>query len=122
MHRCRMLKKAVQQGRRRSKIRRRYRPHFVGPFARSMDLGERKNTSSTSALREYHRYVEDSCELRTPLAGFFSSLSANRVTDLLDRQPDDKTAAGRDVRFDPHPPTHTFDDVPDDRQSEPCST
>ena len=65
-----------QQGRRRSKNRRRYRPHLVGPFARSMDLGERKNTSSTSALRKYQRYVEDSCEMRTKLAGLFSILPA----------------------------------------------
>ena len=42
----RMLKKAVQQGRRRSKNRRRT---LLG-------------------------YVEDSCELRTPLADFFSIL------------------------------------------------
>ncbi len=29
---------------------RRYRPHSVGPFARTMNLGERKNPSSTSDL------------------------------------------------------------------------
>ena len=29
---------------------------------------------------------------------------ANRWTDLLNRQPDDKTAADRGVPFDPHPP------------------
>jgi len=56
--------------------RRRYRPHFVGPFAHSMDLGERKNPSSTSLHRESHRYVEDFDELRTKLAGFFSILLA----------------------------------------------
>jgi len=37
-------------------------------------------------------------------ADFFSILLACRLTDLLDRQPDDKTAACRDVPFDPHPP------------------
>ena len=61
----RLFKMTVQQGRRRSKNRRRYRPHFVGPFAHTMDLGERKNPSSTSALRESQSDVEDSCELRT---------------------------------------------------------
>ena len=39
-----------------------------------MDLGERKNPSSTSAFREYHRYVEDFDESRTPLADFFGIL------------------------------------------------
>jgi hypothetical protein len=39
-----------------------------------MDLGERKNPSSTSAFREYHRYVEDFDEPRTKLADFFSIL------------------------------------------------
>jgi hypothetical protein len=33
-----------------SEDRRRYPPHFVGPFAHSMDLGERKNPSSASAI------------------------------------------------------------------------
>lgn len=27
-------------------------PHFVGPFAHTMDLGERKSPSSTADLRE----------------------------------------------------------------------
>jgi hypothetical protein len=38
------------------------------------------------------------------LADFFSILLASRRTDLLDGEPDDKTAAGRGVPFDPHPP------------------
>ena len=32
--------------------RRRYRPHFVGPFAHIINLGERKTDSSDSDLRE----------------------------------------------------------------------
>ena len=39
-----------------------------------MDLGERKNPSSTSDLRESLRYVEDFNESRTTLADFFSIL------------------------------------------------
>ncbi len=35
----------------RVKDRRRYPPHFVGPFARTMESGERINPSSTSASR-----------------------------------------------------------------------
>jgi hypothetical protein len=52
----------------------------------------------------------------------FFSILLDRMTDLLDRQPDDKTAAGRGVRFDPHPPAETLDNMPHDRQPEPCST
>jgi hypothetical protein len=48
---------------------RRYQPHFVWPFARSMDLGERKIPSSTS---------EPLSEARTPLADFFSILVEER--------------------------------------------
>jgi len=33
-----------------SENRRRYPPHFVGPFADSMDLGERENPSSASDI------------------------------------------------------------------------
>jgi hypothetical protein len=57
-----------------SRNRRRYPPHFVGPFAPSMNLGERKNPSSTSASENLIRYVEDFDESRTPLADFFSIL------------------------------------------------
>ena len=63
-HSHRMLKKATFSPAqpRRAKTRRstgkavasedprRYPPHFVGPFAHSMDLGERKNSSSASAI------------------------------------------------------------------------
>jgi hypothetical protein len=35
-----------------SEDRRRYRPHFVGPFARTMNLGKRKNPTCISDLRE----------------------------------------------------------------------
>ncbi len=33
-----------------SRNRRRYRPHFVGPFARIINIGERKTPSSTSDI------------------------------------------------------------------------
>jgi hypothetical protein len=39
-----------------------------------MDLGERKNPSSAPTSEGLLFNVEDSCELRTPLAGFFSIL------------------------------------------------
>ena len=44
---------------------RRYQAHFVWPFARKMDLGERNISSSTS---------EPLSDARTPLAGFSSIL------------------------------------------------
>jgi hypothetical protein len=44
---------------------RRYRPHFVWPFARRMGLGERKTPSSTS---------EPLSDARTKLADVFSIL------------------------------------------------
>jgi hypothetical protein len=67
------------------KARRRYPPHFVEPFAHFMDLGERKDPSSTSDLLESLSYVEglnDATCLRealrrrqgTPLAVLFSIL------------------------------------------------
>jgi hypothetical protein len=56
------------------KTRRRYPPHFVEPFAHFMDLGERKDPSSTSDLLESLSYVEDLNDARTMLADFFSSL------------------------------------------------
>ena len=52
--------------------RRRYQPHFVRPFAHSMNLGERKNPSSPSASENLIWYVEDFEEQRTTLADFFS--------------------------------------------------
>jgi hypothetical protein len=39
-----------------------------------MELGERKNPSRDSDLRESLRYVEDLSDARTPLADFFSTL------------------------------------------------
>jgi len=39
-----------------------------------MDLGERKNPSSISDLRESQWYVKDFDESRTTLADFFSTL------------------------------------------------
>ena len=60
----RMLKKAVQQG--RSERRGEEVPSaLVWPFARRMDLGERKVPSSASELLS---------DARTPLAVFFSIL------------------------------------------------
>jgi DNA topoisomerase IB len=53
---------------------RRYPPHFVELFARTMDLGERKNPSRDSNFRESLRYVEGLNDARTPLADFFSVL------------------------------------------------
>lgn len=40
----------------------------MGPFARIMDLGERKNPSSTSPSQNLNQYVEDFDEPRTKLA------------------------------------------------------
>jgi hypothetical protein len=59
-----MLKKAVQQGR-RSEDRRRYPPHFVGPFAYFIDLGERKDPSNIPDLVASHSYVEGLSDART---------------------------------------------------------
>jgi hypothetical protein len=44
----------------------------VEPFARTIDLGERKSPSSASDLLKFHRYVEDLNDARTTLTGFFS--------------------------------------------------
>ena len=46
----------------------------MGPSAHSMNLGERKNPSSTSASEILIRYVEDFDEPRTKLAEYFSIL------------------------------------------------
>jgi hypothetical protein len=60
-----MLNKAVQQGRRRIETGGGTAPHFVEPFARTMDLGERKNPSSMPISESLNRYVEDFDEPRT---------------------------------------------------------
>jgi hypothetical protein len=57
-----------------SEGRRRYPPHFVEPFARTMELGERKSPFRDSDLRECLRCVEDLNDARTSLAEFFSTL------------------------------------------------
>jgi hypothetical protein len=57
-----------------SRNRMRYPPHFVGPFARIMDPGERINPSRTSASENLNRYVENFDEPGTTLADFFSIL------------------------------------------------
>ena len=51
---------------------RRYVPHFVGPFALVIDLGERKSPSSASDFRA--TLVEPLSDARTKLADFFSLL------------------------------------------------
>jgi len=51
---------------------RRYAPHFVGPFALAIGLGERKSPSSDSDFRG--TLVELLSDARTKLAGFFSIL------------------------------------------------
>jgi hypothetical protein len=51
---------------------RRYGPHFVGPFARTIGLGERKSPSSAFDFRG--TLVEPLSDARTPLADFFSIL------------------------------------------------
>ena len=51
---------------------RRYGPHFVGPFALAICLGERKSPSSASDFRK--TLVEPLSDARTPLADFFSIL------------------------------------------------
>jgi hypothetical protein len=48
----------------------------VEPFAHFMDLGERKDPSSTSDLLESLSYVEDLNDARTPLADFINRLIA----------------------------------------------
>jgi len=62
--RSRMLKRPSSKAA-ASKEARRYQPHFVWPFAREMDLGERITPSSTPM------HLSDA---RTPLADFFSIL------------------------------------------------
>ena len=60
---------------------RRYGPHFVGPFARTIDLGERKNPSSVSDFRT--TLVEPLSDARTMLADFFSILLADERANSL---------------------------------------
>jgi len=48
------------------------RTHFVGPFARAIDLGERKSPFNASDLRT--TLVEPLSDARTPLVDFFSIL------------------------------------------------
>jgi len=55
---------------------RRYGPQFVGPFARAIDLGERKIPFNASDLRTTH--VEPLSDARTPPADFFSILIRER--------------------------------------------
>jgi hypothetical protein len=76
-----------------SRNRRRYPPHFVGPFAPSMNLGERKNPSSTSASENLIRYVEDFDEPRTTPAGFFSILL--EAKDIEDDDAHKDTVVGK---------------------------
>ena len=66
-----------------SEDRRRYPPHFVELFPRTVDLGEPKSPYIDSDLRESLRYVEDLNDARTTLAGFFSILL--KISTALDR-------------------------------------
>jgi hypothetical protein len=79
-----MLKKAVQQGRRRIETGRRYRPHSVGPFARRRwILANGKAPLVFPTSENFNRYVEDFDEPRTLLAGFFSILLKERYDFAL---------------------------------------
>ena len=60
---------------------RRYGPHFVGPFALVIDLGERKSPSSTSNFRT--TLVESLSDARTMLEDFFNILLEGKLTCLL---------------------------------------
>ena len=64
-----------------SEVARRYAPHFVEPFAFRMDVGERRNPSSTSDIRK--TLVEPLGNARTMLAVFFSILLLARSLFLL---------------------------------------
>ena len=61
---------------------RRYVPHFVGPFAFAMGLGEWKNPSSVSDFRETGIRVEPLSDARTTLADFFSILRGTIAHDV----------------------------------------
>jgi hypothetical protein len=52
--------------------RRRYRPHFVGPFALQWSLANGKPPPALPTSENLNRYVEDFEEQRTTLADFFS--------------------------------------------------
>ena len=56
------------------KIRRRYRPHFVGPFAHRMDLANGKAPRVFPTFKELLLNVEGLNDVRTKLADFFSIL------------------------------------------------
>ena len=74
----RTLPQDAQKGRsarpQASRNRRRYRPHFVGPFARTMILANGKTHPALPTSENLNRYVEDFGEPRTTLADFFSIL------------------------------------------------
>src|SRR6185295_19343070 len=61
-----------------SRNRRRYRPHFVGPFAVQWILVNGKTPPVWPTSENLNRYVEDFDEPRTTLAGFFSILLRSR--------------------------------------------
>ena len=61
---------------------RRYVPHFVGPFALTMDLGERKIPSSASDF--WKTLVEPLSDTRTTLTDFFSILLERKDRSMLD--------------------------------------
>jgi hypothetical protein len=66
-------RRAVPQARPQvSRNRRRYRPHFVGPFARIWILANGKTPPALPPSENLNRYVEDFDEPRTKQADLFS--------------------------------------------------
>ena len=73
-------RRALSQARpQASRNRRRYRPRSVGPFTRTMDLGERKTPLAFSTSENLNRYVEDFDESRTKLAACFNILRLSHM-------------------------------------------
>jgi hypothetical protein len=70
-----MLKRLSIKAAAASKEARRYVPHFVGPFAPRMDVGERINPSGVSDFRK--TLIEPLSDASTLLADFFSILLVN---------------------------------------------
>jgi len=98
---------------------RRYPPHFVGPFAIRMDLGERKSPYSASGLREAPLNVEGLNDARTLLADFFSILlSAGRCLSMFCRYP--VQILWRLVRMAREPFLQYYIDRGDEKKREDC--
>ena len=65
------------------RTRRRYRPHFVGPFACIMNLANGKSPPAPPAYESFNWYVEEFARLGTTLGAFFISLITMDVQDFL---------------------------------------